>query len=265
MAKLQCTVCGGKLIVSADGKSSVCENCGAAYTRETMREMLGEIKVSGEVKVEGISDIERLLDNANILFEKAEMNFKKYKEGKLEIDNPEGNIHSEYFEAINAYEHIKRQYRSDSRAYFGAIKSQAASFRVPHYDRMHKDSKKWRIDDLQREKTTILVAIADPAERQKLELAYSELIEIIQNLPNDGVCYIATAVYGSYDAPEVLTLRRFRDEVLLKSPAGRKFVAFYYKHSPRYAEKLKDRRRVNRVVKFFLDRFVKLIEKQRPR
>ncbi len=27
-------------------------------------------------------------------------------------------------------------------------------------------------------------------------------------------CYIATCVYGSYDCPEVWTLRRFRDDVL---------------------------------------------------
>jgi hypothetical protein len=261
MAKLECKVCGGKLLVSADGKSSECENCHAAYTQETMREMLGEIKVSGEVKVEGIADIERLLDNANILFEKAEMNFKRYKEGKSEIHD--STVGMEYDYALHAYEQIKTQYPRDSRAYLGAIKSEAAYHLRTPGNNLTKDMKKSYIDRLQREKTTILITIADPAERQKLELAYSELIEIIQNVRDHG-CYIATAVYGSYDAPEVLILRRFRDEVLLKSPAGRKFVAFYYKHSSRYAEKLKDHRRVNRVVKFFLYRFVKLIEKRRP-
>ncbi|MDR0918559.1 MAG: hypothetical protein LBM93_04840 [Oscillospiraceae bacterium] len=34
------------------------------------------------------------------------------------------------------------------------------------------------------------------------------------NSPNSGRCYIATAVYGSYDCPEVWTLRRFRDYIL---------------------------------------------------
>ena len=34
--------------------------------------------------------------------------------------------------------------------------------------------------------------------------------ESIDN-PSNGACYVATAVYGSYDCPEVWTLRRFRD------------------------------------------------------
>jgi hypothetical protein len=85
-------------------------------------------------------------------------------------------------------------------------------------------------------------------------------IEVITNT-NKGCldCYIATAVYGSYDAPEVITIRRFRDEVLMKSLAGRKFVTFYYKHSPYYAEKLKSYPIVNKFVKFLLDGIVKLI------
>ena len=41
---------------------------------------------------------------------------------------------------------------------------------------------------------------------------------------NSDGCYIATAVYGSYDCPEVWTLRRFRDEVLRESVLGRLFI-----------------------------------------
>ena len=45
-------------------------------------------------------------------------------------------------------------------------------------------------------------------------------------------CYIATAVYGSYDCPEVWTLRRFRDCSLKKSVLGRMFIKVYYALSP---------------------------------
>ena len=45
-------------------------------------------------------------------------------------------------------------------------------------------------------------------------------------------CYIATCVYGSYGAPEVLTLRRFRDEILKKHMLGRMFIRCYYAISP---------------------------------
>lgn len=47
-----------------------------------------------------------------------------------------------------------------------------------------------------------------------------------------GNCYIATFVYGSYDACEVLALRKFRDEKLLTNNLGKMFVGFYYKTSP---------------------------------
>ncbi|MBR3569423.1 MAG: hypothetical protein IKN96_01275, partial [Oscillibacter sp.] len=51
--------------------------------------------------------------------------------------------------------------------------------------------------------------------------------------PNyQGGCYVATAVYGSYDCPEVWTLRRFRDTVLAKTWYGRLFIRLYYAVSP---------------------------------
>ena len=50
--------------------------------------------------------------------------------------------------------------------------------------------------------------------------------------PSRGGCYIATAVYGSYDCPEVWTLRRYRDYILAKNYFGRIFIRVYYATSP---------------------------------
>ena len=44
--------------------------------------------------------------------------------------------------------------------------------------------------------------------------------------------FIATCVYGSYDCPEVWTLRRFRDETLGRSFFGRLFIRSYYAAAP---------------------------------
>lgn len=76
-----------------------------------------------------------------------------------------------------------------------------------------------------------------------------------------GGCYIATAVYGSYDAPEVMTLRRFRDETLQKTALGRLFIRTYYRLSPPIAEKLKYAKRINFFVRSILDRWVKHLNK----
>lgn len=45
-------------------------------------------------------------------------------------------------------------------------------------------------------------------------------------------CYIATCVYGSYDCPQVWTLRRFRDYTLDESWYGKAFIKCYYAISP---------------------------------
>lgn len=49
---------------------------------------------------------------------------------------------------------------------------------------------------------------------------------------SSGGCYVATAVYGSYDCPQVWTLRRFRDYTLAETWYGRTFIRTYYAISP---------------------------------
>ena len=70
---------------------------------------------------------------------------------------------------------------------------------------------------------------------------------------NKSGCFIATAVYGNYNAPEVLVLRRFRDEKLMRSGYGRKFVRLYYRYSPPIADFLKTQPRLSGLVRKILD------------
>lgn len=49
---------------------------------------------------------------------------------------------------------------------------------------------------------------------------------------SSGGCYVATCVYGSYDCPQVWTLRRYRDNTLASTWYGRAFIHTYYAISP---------------------------------
>lgn len=73
-------------------------------------------------------------------------------------------------------------------------------------------------------------------------------------------CYVATMVYGSYDAPEVWVLRRFRDNVLQHSRSGRWFINWYYGWSPRFVAKYGKYRIIHRISKMMLQPFIWLVK-----
>lgn len=67
--------------------------------------------------------------------------------------------------------------------------------------------------------------------RSNTETEYPEAIVPHPNLPNEG-CFIATAAYGYYSAPQVQALRDFRDQYLLPNTPGKAFVNWYYTYGP---------------------------------
>jgi len=71
-----------------------------------------------------------------------------------------------------------------------------------------------------------------------------------------GGCFIATAVYGSPMEESVIVLKRLRDDYLLKFTSGRKFIKFYYKHSPSIAKDLAEKPTLKKLVRFFLNPIV---------
>lgn len=77
--------------------------------------------------------------------------------------------------------------------------------------------------------------------------------------PKSG-CYIATAVYGSYDCPEVWTLRRYRDVSLAATRRGRLFIRLYYATSPTLVKWFGDNAWFRRIWKGQLDRKVKKLQ-----
>lgn len=77
-------------------------------------------------------------------------------------------------------------------------------------------------------------------------------------------CFIATAAYGSDMAQEVIVLKKFRDDYLLKTSAGKKFVKFYYEISPPIASFIKNSKLLKTTVRIALTPIVSTIKLMFP-
>lgn len=91
---------------------------------------------------------------------------------------------------------------------------------------------------------TVLVCIKEDEEQP----------EVVRSSSSEGGgCYIATAVYGSYNCPQVWVLRRYRDFYLARSFPGRLFIRAYYAISPTVVSILGDKKTFNCFWKKVLD------------
>jgi hypothetical protein len=74
--------------------------------------------------------------------------------------------------------------------------------------------------------------------------------------PKKKGCYVATAVYGSYNCPQVWVLRRYRDARLNANWFGRAFIKCYYAVSPTLVRLFGNTKWFNALFKNRLDRLV---------
>lgn len=128
----------------------------------------------------------------------------------------DAEFQEKYIECINLYVDFRNQYRIRTLIYSGGPNTDAVAAMKKKYDELRN---KLPNDKRDRVKTWTMVGTV------------SETISDNDYSPNNG-CYIATCVYGSYDCPQVWTLRRFRDYTLDETWYGRLFIKCYYAISP---------------------------------
>jgi len=69
-------------------------------------------------------------------------------------------------------------------------------------------------------------------------------------------CFVATAVYGDIDHPDVRQLRSFRDDTLQHTILGRAFIGWYYRNGETLAEWLDNQTRLKKGTRFILQQIV---------
>ncbi len=89
-----------------------------------------------------------------------------------------------------------------------------------------------------------------------------QMAPVKNNGGSSNGCFVATCVYGSYDCPEVWTLRRFRDQSLRNSWLGRVFIRSYYATSPTLVKWFGEKEAFRAVNRRILDKCVSTLNRK---
>ena len=251
MKKLTCEMCGGTNLIKENGVF-VCQNCGVQYSLEDAKNMMieGVVDVQGTVKLDNSAFIERSLQNARRALNKEDWEeVEKYY--NLVEQNAPNNMEAVFFSSygkarISLLDNDYNNY--GKRIQRGQVLINSISVISDYYELTVEN------------KEEVLIMISDYIDKilQIKDRTYSiseirivfltELKQIQENHDDKyikdliqknsesqttaGGCYVATAVYGSYDCPQVWVLRRYRDYNLAKTWYGRTFIHMYYAISP---------------------------------
>lgn len=150
------------------------------------------------------------------------------------------------------------QYDQDKLTSLPRIVSSAISAMtfIELFDMNYETKKRFRTNQ------TIIKSINAQVQVRSLrqtESINAQAISNRQSNSSDG-CYIATMAYGDYDHPQVMELRKFRDEKLANWIFGNSSIRFYYAISPHLVKRLKDQKGINRVIRILLDKIATKVQ-----
>ena len=279
MKQLTCEMCGSTDVIKQNGVF-VCQSCGTKYSVEEAKRMIfeGAIEVQGTVKVDNSAFVEKYLANARRAKQKEDWEEVEKYYNMVEQTAPE-NIEAVFY---SSYAKARSSLQSDD--YF----KQKASFEVlgnsisiidDYFAKSNSTSQIELIKQMSEDLMTILnlsFGIHSDFMKPLLKNVNEKFIESLEHIINNNPeiaadlmpcldlhkskvkkgCYIATAVYGSYDCPQVWTLRRFRDHTLAETWYGRVFIHIYYAISPTIVKWFGHTEWFKKIWKDKLDRMV---------
>lgn len=157
------------------------------------------------------------------------------------------------FEAFNYWE--KAAEMGDATAQYNLgmcyLKGSGTSIDIKKAKEWFTKSSKNGFKDAQ----TGLDLLRQAEELEEMKRRQQDVQEYAQRVQQRG-CYVATAVYGSYDCPEVWVLRRFRDKKLSSTILGRAFIKVYYAISPTCVKYFGKTKLFNKLFRNILDKKV---------
>lgn len=238
----KCTQCGANIEVDETKEAGICKFCGTAFvTEKVINHYNNTINIkNATINIEG-ANINNLLLRAsqfelNGEFETA----KQYYNRVLDIDanNPEALLGVQRLSCFILGVKVSAKDISRIDAQLPNNKIKAISIVREITGAELKEAKDF-IDQYR-------VGLT-PTEISKIKAKSSD------NISQNG-CYIATSVYGSYDCPQVWTLRRYRDDSLSNKWYGKLFIHIYYAISPKIVKLFGNKKWFNKIFKRFLDK-----------
>lgn len=240
----KCTNCGAPLKIDNSKDAAICEHCGSAFIVEkAINNYNNTINVdNATINVTGLN-INNLIARADQFAQEGDVKkAKEYYNKVLDID-----INNKA--AKEGLEKLKPKTR-DIGGY------QLPEEQANKIDRLLSGGNKL---DAVIELKAILGLELKEAKAAIDSYTSSSNLPNTNNSNQKSGCYIATAVYGSYNCPAVWILRRYRDNSLSKNWYGRLFIRLYYAISPKLVDIFGNKEWFSKIWKPILNNKVRLL------
>ena len=225
-----CTQCGAQIEVDNTHAAGVCKHCGTAFITEkainnyntTVNNNFDGANVTFNVE----SELERELKAIEALI-KLNQN-KDAEEKAFRLTQKYPHEARAWLWSARLFEHYLYEYLEQNPNWNSLeyCDGDAAATSIKNAYALGDDSVKQEIDAMRQRYMAAF-------NRKQIQIASTPVeTETTSVNKKSSHCYIATCVYGSYDCPQVWTLRRFRDYTLAETWYGRAFIRCYYTISP---------------------------------